>query len=136
GVTKPGSVSQRTVDFMSIYPTLTDLAGIETPKHVEGKSIPPLLANPQAEWNQPALTTHGFKNHSVRSEGWRYIRYANGDEELYDEAQDPYEWSNLATRKEFAEKKAELAKFLPGSNQADISGGEPKGKGRQKRKAA
>ncbi|MBI3469466.1 MAG: sulfatase [Planctomycetes bacterium] len=113
GVTKAGGVSQRTVDFMSIYPTLTDLCGIPTPAHVEGKSIRSLLANPSAEWSQPALTTHGYKNHAARSEGWRYIRYANGDEELYDETKDPYEWTNLADKPELAAKKSELAATFP-----------------------
>lgn len=113
GVTKAGGVSQRTVDFMSIYPTLTDLCSIPTPKHVEGTSIRTLLANPAAEWSQPARTTHGYMNHAVRTEGWRYIRYANGDEELYDEAKDPYEWTNLAAKPEFAAKKSELAAHLP-----------------------
>ena len=86
GLTRPGTVCDRTVDFMSIYPTLTDLCGIPTPAHVEGRSIRALLEDPEAPWDRPALTTYRFKNHAVRSEGWRYIRYANGDEELYDEA--------------------------------------------------
>jgi arylsulfatase A-like enzyme len=121
GVTKPDSVCDRTVDFMSIYPTLTDLCGIATPKHVEGRSIRPLLADPAAAWDAPALTTYGYKNHAVRNAGWRYIRYANGDEELYDEQADPYEWRNLANEPAFAAKKSELAKFLPDSNHADIT---------------
>ncbi len=125
GVTKPGSVCDRTVDFMSIYPTLTDLARIPTPKHVEGKSIRPLLADPQAAWDQPALTTYGFNNHAVRSAGWRYIRYANGDEELYDETKDPYEWTNLAGNPAHAERIKELARHLPEQNAPKIA--EPKG---------
>lgn len=128
GITKPNSICERTVDFMSIYPTLTDLAGIPTPKHVEGKSIRSLLENPASPWSEPAVTTHEFNNHGVRSEGWRYIRYANGDEELYDEVNDPYEWTNLAGRQEHADKKAELARFLPKENHADISGDRKKGK--------
>ena len=123
GLTKPGSVSERTVDFMSIYPTLTDLAGIETPSHVQGKSIRPLLVDPAAEWSTPAVSTQEEGNHSVRSEGWRYIRYANGDEELYDETGDPYEWKNLANDPQQAARKTELAKFLPTDNLADLSGG-------------
>jgi arylsulfatase A-like enzyme len=116
GVTKPGAVCQRTVDFMSIYPTLTDLCGIATPKHVESASIRELLANPSAQWEQPALTTFRFNNHAVRSEGWRYIRYANGDEELYDEKNDPYEWRNLAGDARFAAVKSDLARHLPQKN--------------------
>lgn len=120
GLTKPNSVCERTVDLMSIYPTLTDLCGIATPGHVEGTSIKALLANPTAAWEQPALTTYRFKNHAVRSEGWRYIRYADGGEELYDEANDPYEWTNLAGRPDQAERKRGLARWLPKSDQADI----------------
>ncbi len=131
GLTKPGSVCDRTVDFMTIYPTLTDLCGIATPKHVEGKSIRALLADPKAEWSEPAVTTYLYKNHAVRTEGWRFIRYANGDEELYDEAKDPNEWTNLAGKPEFAAKKAELAKLLPTSDKADIGPAEGK---KQKKK--
>ena len=130
GVTKPGSVSERTVDFMSIYPTLTDLAEIDNPSHIEAKSIRPLLADPKAEWTTPAVTTHEQGNHAIRSEGWRYIRYANGDEELYDETADPYEWKNLASDAKFAEQKAALAKHLPTTNKPDLSSG-PDGNGKK-----
>jgi arylsulfatase A-like enzyme len=113
GVTRAGGVCERTVDFLSIYPTLCDLTGIPIPKHVEGVSIRPLLADPKAAWDRPALTTHGQGNHAVRSEKWRYIRYADGSEELYDEGKDPYEWTNLASKQELAEVKKDLARSLP-----------------------
>lgn len=113
GVTKAGTTSGRIVDFMSIYPTLADLCGLPTPEHVEGVSIRKLLADPNAEWTGIGLTTHGFKNHAVRTPEWRYIRYANGDEELYDETKDPYEWTNLARDGRHGGVKAELAKLFP-----------------------
>ena len=122
GLTKPGGVCERTVDFMSIYPTLTDLCGIPTPKHVEGPSIRPLLQNPKATWDRPALTTYLFNNHGVRNEGWRYIRYANGDEELYNQETDPNEWTNLANDPKYAPIKTELAKTMPTKNREDIGG--------------
>lgn len=127
GLTKPNGGCERTVDFMCIYPTLTDLCGIPTPTHVQGEILRPLLANPKAPWDKPALTTHGYMNHAVRSEGWRYIRYANGDEELYNEAKDQYEWTNLAKDPKHAATKAALAKSLPQVNQPDMGG--PKGQG-------
>ncbi len=123
GVTKPNSTCARTVDFMSIYPTLCELCGLTTPSHVQGVSIRSLLSNPAAVWDRPALTTHGYQNHAVRSEKWRYIRYANGDEELYDEVADPLEWKNLALDTQYAAVKAELAKHLPTEN---VSPGEKK----------
>jgi arylsulfatase A-like enzyme len=116
GLTKPNSVCDRTVDFMSVYPTLTDLCGIATPKHIEGVSIRSLLEDSKAAWNRPALTTFKFNNHAVRTEEFRYIRYANGDEELYDEQTDPYEWTNLANQPAYASKKSELANYLPDHN--------------------
>lgn len=116
GVTPANAICDRTVDFMSIYPTLCHLAGIPVPTHVEGANITPLLADPKATWDQPGVTTFGYMNHSVRSEAWRYIRYNDGTEELYDEAKDPYEWTNLATRASSAQEKSALAKHLPSRN--------------------
>ena len=118
GVTKPDSRCDRTVDFMSIYPTLMDLCGLPTPAHVQGQSIRALLADPTMPWDQPAVTTYRQNNHTVRSEAWRYTRYSDGGEELYNEATDPYEWTNLAPKdSEFDRPKAELGKFLPKDNQ-------------------
>jgi arylsulfatase A-like enzyme len=116
GLTKPNSVCNRTVDFMGIYPTLTELCNLPTPKHVEGVSFRALLANPDAPWDLPARTTFHFNNHAVRTEQWRYIRYHDGGEELYDEIKDPLEWTNLAGKPEFAAVKKELAKWLPKTN--------------------
>jgi arylsulfatase A-like enzyme len=122
GVTRPNTRCDRTIDFMSVYPTLCDLAGIPTPKHVEGESIRALLKDPAASWDKPALTTHKFKNHAVRDETWRYIRYAEGEEELYNHSTDPNEWANLASKPEYAEVKKKLAASLPKQDHADIGG--------------
>jgi arylsulfatase A-like enzyme len=122
GLTKPNARCDRTVDFMTIYPTLTDLCGIPTPKHVEGQSIRALLADPKAAWDKPAITTYKFQNHAVRTEDWRYIRYADGGEELYDEKQDLYEWVNLLAHNAGAEQKEVLATWLPKKNAPDIGG--------------
>ena len=122
GLTRPGTVCERTVDFMTIYPTLCEVCGLPTPSHVEGKSIKHLLADPKAAWDQPAVTTYRFKNHAVRTEGWRYIRYANGDEELYDHDADPREWKNLAADSKFADVKKDLAAWLPKENKPDAGG--------------
>ncbi|HKX60558.1 MAG TPA: sulfatase, partial [Verrucomicrobiae bacterium] len=121
GVTQPGGVCQRTVDFMSIYPTLCSLAGISVPKHVEGENIRSLLVNPSAHWDKPAITTFGRNNHAIRTERWRYIRYHDGGEELYDHGQDPYEWTNLAPRTaESSPVLKELARWLPTVNKPPV----------------
>lgn len=122
GVTQPGGVCTRPVDFMSIYPTLCALAGIARPAWVEGHDLKPLLANPAAEWPHAAITTYGRNNHAVRTDRWRYIRYADGGEELYDHQQDPYEWTNLAGKPEHSALKANLAKQFPATNVPVASG--------------
>lgn len=116
GLTRPDTRCDRTVDFMSIYPTLTDLCGIPTPAHVQGKSLRPLLNDPAIPWT-PAITTYRQNNHTVRSEGWRYTHYADGGEELYNEKNDPYEWTNLV-RVTTADRKGldELKPLLPKEN--------------------
>ncbi len=96
GLTPPGARSAHAVDLMSIYPTLAELVGLPRPAHVEGVSIVPLLRNPATPWEgAPAVTTWQFGNHTVRTDRWRYIRWNNGREELYDHDADPYEWFNL-----------------------------------------
>jgi len=119
GVTAPGSESAQPVSLMDIYPTLAELAGLETPDHVEGRSLVPLLKDPARAWEYPAVTTYGFGNHAVRTERYRYIRYADGAEELYDHATDPNEWTNLASERGYESVKAELRRALPAQNAAD-----------------
>ena len=119
-----GATCERTVETLSLFPTLCDLAGLPKPAYLQGASIAPLLANPSAEWTRPALTTYGYKNHTVRSEQWRYIRYADGGEELYDEKADPFEWRNLASDPKLASVKKDLAKWFPTENVPDKSKGQ------------
>jgi arylsulfatase A-like enzyme len=119
GVTKAGGVCDRPVDLMSVYPTLCSLTSVEVPQHVEGVNITPLLLDPKASWDKPAITTFHLNNHSIRTERWRYIHYAEGGEELYDHDTDPYEWKNLAADPKFAETKRSLAKLMPAKNVAE-----------------
>ena len=88
--------SDRVVSLLDIYPTLIELAGLDPREEMDGQSIVPLLKQPDLPWPRPAVSTYGFQNHSIRTERWRYIRYHDGTEELYDHDVDPYEWTNLA----------------------------------------
>lgn len=112
-VKMPGSQSGRAVGLIDLYPTLIELCGLPEKTGLEGRSLAPLLGNPEHEWPYPALTTQMPGNHAVRTENWRYIRYVNGDEELYDHRQDSHEFHNLASNPEYAEIKAQLARHLP-----------------------
>ena len=80
---------------------------------LDGTSLAPLVQDPSAAWDQPSLTTHEKGNHALRSERWRYIRYADGSEELYDHDDDPNEWTNLAGDSRYQDIKTDLARWLP-----------------------
>ena len=92
---------------------------------LDGVSLVPLLKDPNRTWDQPALTTC-LGNHALRDERWRYIRYADGGEELYDHQNDPNEWTNLADRPEFAAVKGGLARVAArnGSSEPEEEGEE------------
>jgi len=119
GITSPGGRCSRPMSMIDIYPTLIDICGLSPNKRLEGKSLLPLLKNPKAAWERPALTTHGRNNHSIRSERWRYIRYKDGSEELYDRDKDELEWNNLAGKPGYDEVKKELSRWLPTVNAPD-----------------
>lgn len=113
GVTRPGSRCDRPVDMMVLYPTLLDLCGLRPDNKCDGVSIVPLLRKPKAKWDRPALMTYLRGNHAVRSDRWRYVRYADRSEELYDHDSDPHEWKNLAGDRQFAAVIKEHRKWLP-----------------------
>lgn len=112
GVPAQNRKSGRTVELLDLYPTLVDLSGLPRRPELEGRSLQPLLTNPDAEWDKPAITSLGPDRVSVRTERWRYSRYPDG-EELYDHVNDPMEWTNLAARPEHAETRLSLADLLP-----------------------
>ena len=87
---------------------------------IEGVSLKPLLDDPTADWSHPAVTTYQRGNHSVRSKDFRYIRYQNGDEELYHLTSDPHEWYNLANQAEHRERMNQLSRWLPKVNVEDV----------------
>lgn len=113
GITKPGSVCNRSVSLLDIYPTLVELAGLPPKKGLDGVSLVPLLKNPQADWKHPAVMTMGRGNCAVRTERWRYIQYSDGTEELYDQVNDPWDITNLAKNPEYADVVKEHKKWLP-----------------------
>jgi len=104
---------RRPVNLVDIYPTLAELCRLSAPARLDGASLVPLLQDSRAAWDRPSLTTHGHGNHALRDERWRYIRYADGSEELYDHDSDPSEFRNVASRPELADVKARLAAHLP-----------------------
>jgi arylsulfatase A-like enzyme len=108
-----GATCSRPVELLDLYPTLGEMLGLKVPPTLEGHSLVPLLNKADAERPWPAITTHNQGNHGIRTEQWRYIRYGDGSEELYDLKKDPHEWTNLAGEKKHTEILAEHRKWLP-----------------------
>jgi arylsulfatase A-like enzyme len=122
----PGVVSKaqcrQPAELLDLYPTLAELCGLPAPTNLEGHSLVAQLRDAAARRAWPAITTHNQNNHSVRSADWRYIRYADGSEELYDHRSDPNEWTNLAGDARHAEVGREHARWLPRVNAPPVPG--------------
>jgi iduronate 2-sulfatase len=113
GAKGKGKASPRVVEFVDIYPTLAELAGLTPPKNLEGKSLKPLLDHPTAKWDRPAFTQVSHRTvagQSVRTERYRYIEWDNGKQgaQLYDYETDPGEKRNLIDDPRHAKTVAEL----------------------------
>jgi arylsulfatase A-like enzyme len=99
---------------VDIYPTLVELCGLPQPAGLQGDSLAPLLADPQAVWDQPAFSVSGNNNRlagvAVRTEHYRHVEYdgPNGGAMLFDETADPHETKNLAEEPGMAEVRREL----------------------------
>jgi uncharacterized sulfatase len=111
-----GGASGRTVEFVDLYPTLADLAGLTPPKNLAGASLKPLLENPSASWTKPAFTQvwRGFPGHTVRTERWRYTEWDNGKQgaQLFDMQSDPNELNDLAADPKHAGTVKELKALI------------------------
>ncbi len=124
GVTEPGSRCSRPVSLVDLYPTLLDLCGLDPNPDNDGISLVPWLRDPSLPRRRPAVTSRRWWNgkhadHAVRSQRWRYIRYHDGSEELYDHHADPNEWTNVAADPRHAAVMAEQARWLPSRRRDD-----------------
>ncbi len=118
GVSKDGEKTRQPVTLTDIYPTLCELAGLPTPSQCDGLSLVSQLKNPGAKRDRLALCSFQFGNektpsHGVADERYRFIRYGNGFEELYDLKNDPHEFENLIKNPKFASVKTRLTKGIP-----------------------
>lgn len=115
GIT-PDSRCNEPAELLDIYPTLLDVTGLPPRPELEGISLIPQLQHAATPRLRPAITTHNVGNHGIRTTKWRYIRYADGSEELYDMTADPNEWYNLAGDAKYNEVKTDLARWIPQNN--------------------
>ena len=110
------AVCRSLIEFMDIYPTITELCGLKAPVQVEGKSLVPLLKDPTKSVRDDAVThlTRGPKSFgfSMRTDRWRYTEWSDGRAELYDHDSDPGEWHNLADDEKHSDTRKTLAQRL------------------------
>jgi len=102
----------RIVSLLDLYPTLLDMCGLPANPKNEGHSLVPLLGDPGKEWPYPAIIGWKEPSFAVQNERYRYIRYGDGSEELYDHQNDLDEWTNLAGKPDLSGIRREMAKHL------------------------
>jgi arylsulfatase A-like enzyme len=124
-VSVPGTKPQQSgtpVSLIDVYPTLVSLCDLPQPAthELDGVDLMAIIRGESTERGKPVLSTYGRGCHSLRDARFRYTRYRNGDEELYDHDADPHEWTNLAGDPKFAEVKRRLAAYLPQTDAPDI----------------
>ncbi|MGY8769434.1 MAG: sulfatase [Pirellulales bacterium] len=117
-----GKASIEAVSLLDIYPTLIDLCGLPKYAALDGTSLVPQLKDHTAAREQPVLTSSYFGNHAVRTKDWRYIRYADGAEELYDHRVDSDEFTNLAKDPKYKGLKKDLAASIPENAAPEVKG--------------
>ena len=98
---KPGRTSSL-VELVDLYPTWTELLGVPTPKGLHGKSLAPLLRNPNAKVRDTALSIHNRGGGGLRSAKWHYMKYGDKGEELYDMTKDPGQYTNVVSDPKYA----------------------------------
>ncbi len=113
-----GATYDHITQLIDLYPTLTELCGISEsqPEILQGKSLGKwIIGNKTKEDKNIAYTiSYGGNAASIRTERWRYTRWGkeinDGNEELYDHANDPEEWNNLATNSAFQKQLEDMRK--------------------------
>ena len=121
GIPSKGRATKRIVEFLDLYPTLAELTGLDPPQGLHGRSLVPLIKNPTATWDHPALTQvrrgpadSAYMGYSIRTEQWRYTEWDGGKRgtELYNEVDDPQESKNLAGDAKFEKTVAHMRRLL------------------------
>lgn len=109
-----GTVNSATVGLIDLFPTFMEYCDLPKPRQsVEGISMRGVLENPESGWRRPGITVYEEDQFSVTDGRFRYIRYEDGTEELYEFATDPHEFTNRADDPVLAEEKTRLKRWKP-----------------------
>jgi len=108
-----GRTSSRPVSLIDIYPTLIELCALPAKPELDGLSLAPLLQNPRATRNRPAVIVFNPGQSAIVTDSERLIQYSDGAREFYDHIDDPHEWHNLANDPGYAPNIDALAKWIP-----------------------
>jgi len=134
---KAGGRCPGLVEYVDMFPTLTELAGVPVPDYLEGASLVPLLENPERPWKKAAFSQfpRGLKleGYAIRTERYRYVEWWNKQRdgmrvdvaarELYDCDADPMETKNVAGLPENRELAAQLSAQLEAGWRAALPDG-------------
>ncbi|MEM9660428.1 MAG: sulfatase-like hydrolase/transferase, partial [Planctomycetota bacterium] len=110
-----GAKTDVTASLIDMYPTLVEMCALPTPQQrLEGASLAKTLATPSMAEDRNVFLPHMNRGeYAVINRDWRYIRYGEDGEELYDLQDDPHEWDNLASDKRYADVKDSMARSAP-----------------------
>ena len=121
GMVGQGGVAETPVGLVDVYPTLTELCGVDAPDNLQGQSLVPILENseePGRGWALTEVTRGRGENqifgYTIRTSRWRYTEWDGGEagRELYDHETDPLEQTNLAAHEDQADRIAELSQLI------------------------
>ena len=110
-----GAKTDVSVSLIDMYPTFVEMCGLSQPhQSLEGESLALTLSNPPGAKDRNVFLPHmNPGEYAIINRDWRYIRYGEDGEELYNLRDDPNEWNNLALDEKYAGVKAELRKSAP-----------------------
>lgn len=121
GQKSPGGKTRAAVEFVDIYPTLCDLAGLDKPSHLQGDSFAPLLDQPDLPWKRAAFSQYPRGNimgYSMTADNHRLTVWVDRKDhekvhftELYDQTRDPQENENVAGNPEYAPVLEKLTRW-------------------------
>jgi|GEM_PF-1685636 len=115
-----GNRTDVAVSLIDMYPTFVEMCDLKKDgantdiQPLDGESLATALKNPdQAEDRDVIISNLAAHEYAITNRDWRYIRYADGEEELYDHNNDPNEWDNLASLPDYQSIRADMRSKAP-----------------------